>query len=237
MARRPGRRPAPRRPWRKAEPRLHGQRGADARVGPRREHTRCSASSTAPCCDRCRTPCHRPYRRITGVGRRIGHVAVEPLDAPARRAAQPRRLDDASDADIVGSCVDLDGEPHAVVGVLPQEFGFPNPDNEFWTPLVIPPFVPPSADDPAEPRMTVRLVFGGLGRLRGGVSPEQAATEARTILQANAAASRRGRARTRLPGTDPRSPSAWCRLLEEMVGEYRPVLLVADRGHRASRAA
>ena len=29
------------------------------------------------------------------------------------------------DADIVGTLVDLDGEPHAVVGVLPEGFGFP----------------------------------------------------------------------------------------------------------------
>ena len=80
-----------------------------------------------------------------------------------------------SDADIVGTLVDLDGEPHTVVGVLPDGFDFPNPANEFWTPLVVPPFAPPSTDDPAEPRTVVSLVFGGLGRLRPGVSPEQAA--------------------------------------------------------------
>ncbi len=87
-----------------------------------------------------------------------------------------------SDGDIVGTLVDLDGEPHTVVGVLPEGFDFPNPDNEFWTPLVIPPFVPPRMDGSAELRTVVSLVFGGLGRLRPGVSPEQAATEARTIL-------------------------------------------------------
>ena len=46
----------------------------------------------------------------------------------------------ASDPDIVGTLVDLDGDPHTVVGVLAEGFYFPNPDGEFWTPYVIPPF-------------------------------------------------------------------------------------------------
>ena len=131
-----------------------------------------------------------------------------------------------SDADIVGTLVDLDGELHAVVGVLPEGFGFPNLDNEFWTPLVIPPFVPPSADGPAELRTVVSLVFGGLGRLRPGVSPEQAATEVRTILQANAAGITARAGADQASGDGPEVAVRVVPLLEEMVGEYRPVLLV-----------
>ena len=131
-----------------------------------------------------------------------------------------------SDADIVGTIVDLAGEPHTVVGVLPEGFGFPNPANDFWTPLVIPPFAPPSADDPAEPRMVVRLVFGGLGRLRPGVSPEQAATEARTILQSSAAGIMPRAGEDQAAGDGPEVTVRVVPLLEEMVGEYRPALLV-----------
>ena len=65
-----------------------------------------------------------------------------------------------SDTDIVGALVDLDGEPHTVVGVLPEGFDFPNPAIDFWTPLVIPPFVPPSMDGSAVPRTVVTLVLG-----------------------------------------------------------------------------
>ncbi len=131
-----------------------------------------------------------------------------------------------SDADVVETLVDLDGEPHTVVGVLPEGFGFPNPDNEFWTPLVIPPFVPPIADDSAEVRTVVSLVFGGLGRLRPGVSPEQAATEARTILQASAASIMARPGADQASGDGPEVAVRVVPLLEEMVGEYRPVLLV-----------
>ena len=131
-----------------------------------------------------------------------------------------------SDADIVGTLVDLDGESHTVVGILPDGFDFPNPDNEFWTPLVVPPFAPPSADAAAEVRTVVRLVFGGLGRLRPGVSPEQAATEARTILQANAAGIMTRAGADQASGEGPEIDVRVVPLLEEMVGRYRPALLV-----------
>ena len=131
-----------------------------------------------------------------------------------------------SDADIVGTLVDLDGEPHTVVGVLPDGFDFPNPANQFWTPLVIPPFAPPSTDGPAELRTVVTLVFGGLGRLRPGVSPEQAATEARTILQASGAGVMARAGGNQASGDGPEIVVRVVPLLEEMVGEYRPALLV-----------
>ena len=131
-----------------------------------------------------------------------------------------------SDADIVGTLVDLDGEPHIVVGVLPDGFDFPNPANEFWTPLVIPPLVPSSMDDPTEVRTVVNLVFGGLGRLRSGVSPEQAATEARTILQTSGASLRARAGENQPPGDGREVDVRVVPLLEEMVGQYRPALVV-----------
>ena len=131
-----------------------------------------------------------------------------------------------SDADVVETLVDLDGEPHTVVGVLPAGFDFPNPANEFWTPLAIPAFAPPSGDDPTELRTVVSLVFGGLGRLRPGVSPGQAATEARTILQASSASIVPRSGEDQASGDGPEVEVRVVPLLEEMVGEYRPALLV-----------
>ena len=131
-----------------------------------------------------------------------------------------------SDADIVGTLVDLDGDPHTVVGVLAEGFDFPNPDSEFWTPLVIPPFAPPSTEDPAEQRAAISLLFSALGRLRPGVSPAQAATEARTILQASSDELMARRDENRSPGDSPEIDVRVVPLLEEMVGEYRPALRV-----------
>ena len=131
-----------------------------------------------------------------------------------------------SDTDVVGTLVDLDGEPHTVVGVLPDGFDFPNPASEFWTPLVIPPLAPTSMDDPAELPTVVNFVFGGLGRLRSGVSPEQAATEARTILQTSGASLTARAGENQPPGGSPEVDVRVVPLLEERVGQYRPALLV-----------
>ena len=42
-----------------------------------------------------------------------------------------------SDSELIGSAVELDGEPHVVVGVLPQGFALAEPSAEVWTPLMV----------------------------------------------------------------------------------------------------
>ena len=131
----------------------------------------------------------------------------------------------AADPDIVGTPLDLDGDPYTVVGVLAEGFYFPNPDGELWTPFVVPPFAPPAAEG-GRPRVMVTIGFSVLGRLAPGVSPEQAATEARAILQRSPGPSlRRGPREGRAPGDSPEIDARVAPLLEEMVGEYRPALL------------
>ena len=131
----------------------------------------------------------------------------------------------AADPDIVGTPLELDGDPYTVVGVLAEGFYFPNPDGEFWTPLVVPPFAPPAAAA-AGGRLTVIMVaFSGLGRLAPGVSAEQAATEVRTRLQAGSMSFGlpAGAARAAADALG-RSEARVVPLLEEMVGAYRPAL-------------
>ena len=124
----------------------------------------------------------------------------------------------ASEPDIVGTLVDLDGDPHTVIGVLAEGFYFPSPDEEIWTPLVMPPFE-------SESGMTIGIVFNALGRLRPGVSPAQAATEVRTILRRGNDASQRTRAETRSSGDAPEVDAQVIPLQQQLVAEYRPALL------------
>ena len=130
----------------------------------------------------------------------------------------------AADPDIVGTPLDLDGDVHTVVGVLPEGFYFPNADAELWTPFVVPPFMPPAAVAEGGPRMTVTFVFNAIGRLAPGVSAEQAAAEVSALLQSSASPgpSRPG---NRPAGDRPRIEGRVVPLLEEMTGEYRPALL------------
>ena len=132
----------------------------------------------------------------------------------------------ASDAGVIGAAIELNGDPHAVLGVLPEGFYFPNPDSEFWTPFVVPPFTPPVAADAGQPRMVLMMVLNAIGRLAPGISPEQAAVEASTLLQSAATEFRilaLGGARG--PGSRPENDVRVVPLLEEMVGAYRPALL------------
>ena len=129
-----------------------------------------------------------------------------------------------SDPDIVGTPLDLDGDPYTVIGVLPEGFYFPNPDGELWTPFVVPPFVPVAAADEGQPRTVVMFVFSALGRLAPGVSPEQAAVEVSTLLQSGALP-RLSAPGNRPPGDRPGIDGRVVPLLEEMVAEYRPALL------------
>ena len=149
-----------------------------------------------------------------------------------------------SDPDILGRVLMFNERPFTVVGVLAEGFYFPTPDAEVWIPYVIPAFYRPQPGNPGRQRIIIVSVTA-LGRLRPGVSEEQAATEVRTILQRNAdtspaiaaAMSRAmlttagggaagGRAAGEGAGGDtPEVDAQVLSLREEMVGGYRPALL------------
>ena len=149
-----------------------------------------------------------------------------------------------SDPDILGRVLTFNERPFTVVGVLAEGFYFPTPDAEVWIPYVIPAVYRPQPGNPGRQRIIIASVTA-LGRLRPGVSEEQAATEVRTILQRNAdtspaIAARMSRAM--LPptgggaaggraagegaaGDTPEVDAQVLSLREEMVGGYRPALL------------
>ena len=127
----------------------------------------------------------------------------------------------ASNPAIVGTTIDFDGDPHLVVGVLSAGFQFPAPDSEFWMPYVITPATAEnSPGQPGDVAITTTVLFRAIGRLRPGVTAEQAATEAGSILQGNSDAF------PALAGGSGQRGVRVVPLLEEMVGEYRPALAI-----------
>ncbi|NMO14642.1 ABC transporter permease [Pyxidicoccus fallax] len=76
-------------------------------------------------------------------------------------------------ASTVGGTVTLDGKPYTVLGVMPPKFDFP-PGTDVWVPLV------PTTDELRERgNRQVRVV----GRLKPGVTPEQADAALRVLAQ------------------------------------------------------
>ena len=113
----------------------------------------------------------------------------------------------ASDPGILGASISLDGDAYTVVGVLSEGFSFPSPEEELWTPLVLPAI---------EPGGALGLAFSAVGRLRPGVSAERAAMEVGTVLNADRSPS----------DPRPRLEARVVPLKEEMVRGFRPALLV-----------
>ncbi len=128
-----------------------------------------------------------------------------------------------SSPDVVGTVQPLDGTPHTVVGVLAEGFHFPTPGAEVWTPWMMPSAAPTGPGG----RPAGVQFFEALGRLRPGVSPEQAATEVRAILQGidSDFMRRLRRSDDDAPGASPRVDARVIPLQEDLVGGYRPALL------------
>jgi putative ABC transport system permease protein len=74
-------------------------------------------------------------------------------------------------SDIVGQVLQLNDRAHAVVGVMPRDFAFPDSEVRVWTAWSVPPVVGNSG-------ALVGVIFRAVARLRAGATPEQAAAEA-----------------------------------------------------------
>jgi predicted permease len=76
------------------------------------------------------------------------------------------------DADVVGRSVVLDGEPHTIIGVMQAAFHFPSRVTTFWKPMR---FAARDFEDRTD------TYLHAVGRLRRGVTLEQARAEMRLI--------------------------------------------------------
>jgi putative ABC transport system permease protein len=114
----------------------------------------------------------------------------------------------SGDGAIVGQTLTLNGSPYTVIGVLPPNFQFaPRGGAEMWTPFV-----------PSETQLSRRYMHGTnvIGKLKPGVSIEQATAEMRVIgerIVAQHTESHTGTGIQLVP------------LHEEIVGGVRPILL------------
>ncbi|HEX8174889.1 MAG TPA: ABC transporter permease [Pyrinomonadaceae bacterium] len=80
----------------------------------------------------------------------------------------------ASDPNVVGRQIMVDGRSFTVVGILPKEFNFPVNGSEIWTPL---------AFDAKEQGQRASRYLEVIARLKPGVSREQAQAEIESIAE------------------------------------------------------
>ncbi|HEX7175766.1 MAG TPA: ABC transporter permease [Pyrinomonadaceae bacterium] len=113
-----------------------------------------------------------------------------------------------SDMSIIGKPLNLNGESHTVVGVMPPDFQFPSRDDELWAPI---------AFDPQEATNRRRHYLQIVARTKPGVTPQQAQVELSAIAE---------RLQQQYPETNTDVGAAVVPLHEQLVGDIKPALLV-----------
>jgi len=110
------------------------------------------------------------------------------------------------EASVVGRSITLNGTPVSIVGVMPQDFYFPNRTAEFWRPVAL---------NPANASRGAHFL-GVVGRLKPGVAIERAGTEMRAISE---------RLAVQYPDASAGESALVVGLQEQIVGAIRPALL------------
>jgi putative ABC transport system permease protein len=78
------------------------------------------------------------------------------------------------DLRILGHTINLNGAPFEVVGIMPRDYRYPNGDFELWTPLYI---------QPQELQERLGHDYLSVGRLKPGISIEQAQSEMSAVMR------------------------------------------------------
>jgi putative ABC transport system permease protein len=153
------------------------------------------------------------FLRVLGIAPALGRDFEPDEDAPGKPhtailsyGAWQRRF--GGDRDVVGRTMMINGEPYTIVGVMPSGFtGFPNPSTEIWA-------------LPAYVLANVSRGHHGLfafGRLRPGVSLEQAQSQMDTIAR---------RLAKDYPNTNASSGIRLVQLRDEIVGPAQSMMVL-----------
>lgn len=121
--------------------------------------------------------------------------------------------------DVIGETIRLNGVPHAVIGVMPESFYFPEPGVKLWTPFA---FTPQQKSDDERGHEFSWM----LARLQPGATPAQLEQECATIIAQNLEGIPAARAWVETTG--------FCAIVESMsdvwVAEARPMLWLVQAG-------
>ena len=111
-----------------------------------------------------------------------------------------------ADPAVVGQSITLSGAPATIVGVMPQDFYFPNRTAEFWRPIAL---------NPANASRGAHFL-GVIARAKTDVTLERAGAEMKAIAEGLA---------VQYPDSSARESAEVVLLHEQIVGTIRPALL------------
>lgn len=111
------------------------------------------------------------------------------------------------DGGVLGRSINVDGQPHVIIGVMPPGFRFPN-SRELWLPM---------APDESYAARSSRFLAGAVSRLRKGVTREQAEAELARVS---------GRLQRDFPESNTGWEGQYVALRDDLVGTLRPAILI-----------
>jgi predicted permease len=151
---------------------------------------------------------------LIGVTPQLGRAFTEGEDQPGKsqvvvlgNALWKRRFN--SDAGVLGKSITIGGRPYTVVGVARPEFDFPD-RAQLWTPLTW-------EGDLINPENRGAHFLDVYGRLKPGVTPQQAAADLAAIAK---------RLEAQYPQTNTGFSATTVPLRDVLVGKVRPALLM-----------
>jgi putative ABC transport system permease protein len=117
-----------------------------------------------------------PTLRVAPVFGRPFAEADDRFEAPGTVMLSYRfwQTEFGGDADVVGQILTFDAKPYTVIGVMPREFNFPRSDVQFWIAARF-------GERDYTPQERTNNWLNAVGRLRRGVSLEQARAEMNVI--------------------------------------------------------
>lgn len=118
--------------------------------------------------------------------------------------------------DAIGRVVQIDGKPTTVVGVMPRDFVFPDPETRAWIPRAVGAVL----GDGGARRIQI---FSALARLKPGVTPAQASAEGTARARS---APDPGLAAVAMFGSDAPPDITATPAVEAMTADVRPAVLV-----------
>jgi len=162
---------------------------------------------------------------VLGVRPLVGRAFVDE-DGPAGASATARdvaiisyglwRERFGSQPSAIDRTIELDGRRMAIVGVMPREFAFPEPETRVWTPFAV--------GSVKGPGGILRMsIFSGLARLRPGMTAAQASAEA-TARARNAPDA--GMAAMALFGSKAPPDVAIVPAVDAMTADVKPAILI-----------
>ena len=147
-----------------------------------------------------------------GVQPAIGRVfsAADDVDGAAGTVVLSARLWRArfgGDAGVLGRVIRLDDRPYTVIGIMPADFAYPNRDVRLWVPMQF------NSGDLAD---RSNIFLNAVGRLKPGVTIDQARADARRVA---------GELAREYPKENARTGGAVTALREDLSARSRTLLL------------